>query len=174
MTDEDEMYSAIWGSPVAGSDLASAASGAEPPGPPVVQVDAALFASMQASATFAADHAGELANLTDVDRDAFLAGAVADGRVAPASVPAWRESWHRDRAGTVRAVSALPAVLAPVSSVVSDAGYSEADWDAFGRSIGMRPSAPQPARLAALSDEDNAWDEFFAGTEFRPNNGGLR
>jgi hypothetical protein len=107
---------------------ALAANGGQPP---VVTVDKAAFEQLQANAQAGAEAARILA---DQERERELTAALSGGKIAPASLDAYRKLWDTNKEQTRALLSGLPQVFSTTtafSSAPSGTG-GPGDTDAFG------------------------------------------
>jgi hypothetical protein len=112
------------------------------PASPTVTVDAASFAQLQADAAAGAQ---ALKILEDQKREDTLNAALSGGRIHPASVEQWRQSYDANPAQTVALLSSLPQVFSTVTNFsglpgttgpTADAnGITDDQWTAFERSL---------------------------------------
>lgn len=104
----------------------------------VVQVDAEVFASLQAGAAAGREALAEQRSAT---RNTLVQAAVADGRIAPSRAPAWLARLEADQ-GEADTLAALTPGLVPVAEIGrSDEGIAMTSDDVLYASIYPTPKA---------------------------------
>lgn len=112
-------------------DTTAAATAAVPEG--VVQVDAAAFEELRANAALGAQARAEQQSDR---RDAIVARAVAEGRIAPKARATWRTRLDKDEEGTVELLNSLEVNTVPVTEIGRADSITDADEALYAAAFG--------------------------------------